>query len=102
MDTVVARIIEIERESTQDIERAEEASRQKIEAHRLALEKEQEQAHANIISTENNRLAQAILEAKRQTEAASVAFQRDCEHPFHDPVLTETIKEDMISILLEG
>jgi len=102
MDTVVARIIEIERESTQDIERAEEASRQKIEAHRRTLTDKKEQAHVNIIFTENNRLAQAILEAKRQTEAASVAFQRDCEHPFHDPVLTETIKEDMISILLEG
>jgi len=39
MDTVVARIIEIERGSTRDIERAEEASRQKIEAHRLALDR---------------------------------------------------------------
>jgi hypothetical protein len=102
MDTVIARIIEIERESTLDIERAEGASRENIEAHRRTLEEEKERTHALIITTEKSRLTQAVLEAKRKTEATSAALQRDRESIFQDPLLNETIKEDIISILLEG
>lgn len=102
MDTVVSRIIEIERELARDLEQAEEASRTRIEARRLALEEEKERTRAGIISAENARLSKTILEAKAKTEAASSEFQKNSERPFHDPVTTQTIKENILSILLEG
>lgn len=102
MDAVVSRIIEIERESALYLEQAEVASQKKIEAHRLALDEEQERTRAGIISEENNRFSKTILEAKKQTEAASVAFLKHSEQPFHDPVIIQTIQEDILSVLLEG
>jgi hypothetical protein len=102
MDTVITRIIEIEREAAMDIQRAEDTSRQNIEAHRRALEEEKERVRANIISTENSRLTQAAYEAKSKTEATSAHLRKDWESLFQDPALNEAIKEDIISILLEG
>lgn len=102
MDAVISRIIEIERESARDLEQAEETSRSKIEARRLSLEEEKERTHAVILSEEHTRFSKTILEAKKQTEAASVAFLKDSEQPFHDPVIIQTIQEDILSVLLEG
>ncbi len=102
MDAVISRIIEIERESARDLEQAEEASRKKIAAHQFALEKEKERAHADIVSAENARFSQTILEAKKQADAVSEAFLKDSERPFHEPVTTQAIQEDIISVLLEG
>jgi len=100
MDAVITRIIEIEKQSAMDIDRAEDAYRKNIEAHRHTLEEDKERAHTHIISTENTRLTQTFEEAKRQTEAASAALRRDSESLIQDPVLNEAIREDIISILL--
>jgi len=102
MDAVISRIIEIERESARDLEQAEEASRSKIEARRLALEEEKERTHTGIISAENARLSRTLLDAREKTEAASGVFLKDSEILFHDPVIAQTIQEEIISILLEG
>jgi hypothetical protein len=53
-----------------------------------------------ILTLEHNRLTQAVEEAKNRAEAASIAFRRDSEIVFNDPVLKEKAKRKIISILL--
>jgi hypothetical protein len=101
MDAVITRIIEIEKQSATDIERAEDSYQKNIEAHRRTLQEEKERAHAQIISAENTRLAQALSELNKQTEAASLVSSRDYENRFHDPVLVEAVKEKIVAILLK-
>lgn len=102
MDEVITRILEIERQCTSDIEQTRLECEKNIEDRKRTLEEKISHEKNQISVTENSRLTRAVEEAKKLTEAASAAFQRDCERPFHNPVLTETIKEDIISILLEG
>lgn len=102
MDAVITRIIETEKECALDIQKAEEASRQKIEAHRLALEKEKEQAFAAILSTQNNRLTQALESLNSQTEAALLTQGKAYDSRFQNPSAIETVKEKIIDILLSG
>jgi hypothetical protein len=101
MDTVITRIIEIEKKSAADLERAEDTYRKNIEAHQRTLEEKKESAHAQIISTENARLTQNLQELNMKTEQASLASARDFENRFHDPALVEAIKEKIVAILLK-
>ena len=73
MDAVMTRIIEIEKQSALDIQKAFEASRKKIEAHRLALEEKKEKAYANILSAENQRLTEALGALNQKIEKASLS-----------------------------
>lgn len=102
MDEVITRILEIERQCASDIEQTRLECEKNIEARKRTLEEKISLEKNQIRVTENSRLTRAVGEAKKLTEAASAALQRDCERSFHDPVLAETIKEDIISILLEG
>jgi ATPase subunit of ABC transporter with duplicated ATPase domains len=101
MDTVITRIIEIEKQSATDIERAEDAYRKNIEAHQRTLEENKERAHAQIISTENERLTQALSELNKRTEEAALTSARDYEIRFQNPALIEAIKEQIVVILLK-
>ena len=102
MDAVITRIMEIEKQSALEIERAEDAGRKHIEAHRRALEEAEEQAHALITQTENTRLTQALLALNKQTEEASLAAGKAFESLFQDPATVNAIKEKIIAILLAG
>jgi len=101
METVITRIIEIEKQSAMDVERAEDAYRKNIEAHRRNLEEEKERTHAQIISTENARLKQTLNELNKRTEDGSLAAARDYELRFQDPALVEAVKEKIVAILLK-
>jgi len=101
MDTVVSRIIEIEKQSAANVERAENAYRKNIEAHRRNLEEKKERAHTQIISTENARLTQALSELNKRIEESYAAMAGDYETRFHDRTLVEAVKEKIVSILLE-
>lgn len=101
MDAVITRIIEIEKRSAIDIERAEDAYHKNIEAHRRTLEEKKERAHAQIISIENERMTQTMSELNKRTEEASLASAREFESRFHDQVLVEAIKEKIVAILLK-
>jgi hypothetical protein len=101
MEAVITRIIEIEKESALDIERAEEACRKNIEARRLTLEEEQKKANFQIISIENSRLNETIQALNRQTEEASRTSGRNYETRFHDPALISAIQKRIIAILLK-
>jgi hypothetical protein len=100
MDAVITRIIEIEKQSAMDVERAEDALRKNIEAHRQTLEQKKESLHADIISAENTRLTQALEALKKRTEEASIVSGRDYESHFHNPALVEAVKEKIVAILL--
>lgn len=102
MDTVISRIIEIEKQSALDIERSEDASRKNIEAHRRSLEEEKERAHNLIITSENNRLTQTLQTLNKQTGEASLAAGKDYESLFQNPAKVDAIKEKIVAILLEG
>jgi hypothetical protein len=100
MDAVITRIIEIEKQSAMDIDRAEDTYGKNIEAHRLTLEKNKESTHTQIISTENTRLTKALEALKKQTDEASMSSGRDYESRFNNPALVDTIKEKIVTILL--
>lgn len=102
METVITRIMEIEKQSAMDIERAEEACRNRIEGHRRALEEEKERAHALIITKENTRLAEVLQALNKQTEEESRAAGEDHERLFQDPARVDAIKEKIAAILLAG
>jgi len=101
MDTVITRIIEIEKQSALKVAQAEEAGNRNVEAHRLTLEQKKESTHADIISEENSRLTQALEALKKRTEAASDASGRDYENRFHNPELIDAIKRRIVDILLK-
>jgi len=101
MDAVITRIVEIENQSATAVARAEEACNKNIEAHRLTLEQKKESTHAQTISTENNRLAQALEALKKSTEEASAASGMDYESRFHNPALVDAIKRKIVDILLK-
>lgn len=101
METVITRIIEIERQSAMDIQRAEDACRKNIEAHRRTLEDEKERAHAQCISNENARLTRTLSDLKKKAEEASLAAAGEYETRFQDPALIEAIKEKIVDILLK-
>ena len=102
METVIARILDIEKQSATDIARAEEACRNRIEAHRRALEEEKARAHALIIAKENTRLAEVLQALSKQTEKESRAAGEDYERLFQDPARVDAIKEKIVAILLAG
>ncbi|MEN6321383.1 MAG: hypothetical protein ABFD82_21890 [Syntrophaceae bacterium] len=100
MDEVITRIVEIESQCSADIEHAQLEYAKDIETQKRILEERKTREFAQIIAAENTRLTQSIEEAKKQTESTSVAFRQDSESLFQDPILNESIKEDIISILL--
>ena len=102
MDEVITRIMEMERQCSNDVEQAEAEYSKKIEEHKHILEEKKTKEHARIISAESTRLTQAIEKTKREIEAVSTGFRRDSESRLQDPVLNEAIKEDIISILLKS
>ena len=102
MADVITRIVEIEKQCAEEIEKAERDSKKMIEQYRLSLDKKKEKEFAAIISEGKERLAQAVKEADEQTRAEFVAADRENERFVQDPDLKQEIKEKIISILLSG
>ncbi len=102
MADVITRILEIEKQSAVDIERAEDACRKNVEAHRRALVEEKRRAQNLIIEKENTRLTETLWAFKKQTEGASLAAGKDHESLFRDPATVDAVKESIVAILLAG
>lgn len=100
MDAVITRIIEIEKQCAMEIKRAEDVSRERIEAHKRDLKEKREQEYARIRAAEDARASRAIEALKKQTEAAFSAACRNDESRFQDPAVTEAIQEKILTILL--
>lgn len=99
---VIARIVETEKQSAMDIDRAEETCRVNIEAHRHALEEEKERTRNLIIQKENSRLAEALRALNERTKEASLAEGQEYESLFRDPAAVHAVKEKIVAVLLEG
>ncbi len=100
MESVITRIIDIEKESADRIEEARTACRKNIEARRRALQEEKERDLAQITAQENARLADAVQKLNKQTEESSEAEIRDFETIFQDDAKIAAIKEKIVSLLL--
>jgi ABC-type bacteriocin/lantibiotic exporter with double-glycine peptidase domain len=102
MANVITRIVEIEKQCAEEIEKADREYKLKIEEYRLTLEEKKEKEFAALIFAGNEKFAQALNEAKEQTQAESMAADKDRERLVQDVELKETIKEKIVSILLSG
>ncbi|TFG93591.1 MAG: hypothetical protein E4H15_00945 [Syntrophobacterales bacterium] len=100
MDDMITRIVEIEKQCADEIEKAEQAYRKKIEIHRAAVQERKAKECARIVSESETRLAQAIEEAKKKTEAEFQAAGGDIEKLYQDTSLDREIQEKIVSILL--
>lgn len=102
MVDVITRIMDIEKQSAREIERAEEISQKNIEVHRHALEEEKNRAHDIIITKEQARLTQTLQALNKQTEEASKSAGKEYEILFQNPATVNAIKERIVAILLTG
>lgn len=102
MASVITRIVEIEKQCAEEIDRAQRDYKTTIEKYRLSLEERKAKEFAAIISAGNDRLAQAIKEAGEQTREEFNAADRENERLVQDPDLKKEIREKIISILLSG
>ena len=102
MADVITRIVEIEKQCAEEIEKAQRDYKTTIDAYRLRLDERKEKEFAAIVSAGDEKLAQAIKEAGEQTRAEFIAADRENERLVQDPALKEEIKERIVSILLSG
>jgi len=100
METAITKILEVEKECAEKIEKAEGEYRQKIEAHKKELQEKKLREFDLIITAGNEKLQEALDSAKEQAESAFITLRRDSEKLYQDPALTDTIKETVLSILL--
>ncbi|MBN2568361.1 MAG: hypothetical protein JXB42_02905 [Deltaproteobacteria bacterium] len=101
MENVITQIVEIEKQCTEEVEKAEREYRKKIEEYKNTIEEKKEREIALIITKGNERLTLALEDAKKQTEAEFLASTRDNERLYQDRALNEEIKGEIVSILLE-
>lgn len=102
MDEVIARIVEIERQCSAQVEQARLEYTENIKNHKRILEEKKNGEFARIISDEKARLTKAVEEAKKQNALDYATLRQDNERVFQDKSLQEAVKEDIMSILLEG
>ncbi len=100
MDDMITRIVEIEKQCADEVEKAEQECREKIEAHRGTVQKKKVGECARIVSEGDNRLARAVEEAQEKTEAEFKAAGGDIERLYQDPSLDREIQEKIVSVLL--
>jgi protein-tyrosine-phosphatase len=100
MENVITRIIEVEKQCADEVEKAEQEYRQKIDAYKKTIEEKKAREFELIITAEKEKLTQALDEAKKKSEADAIAERRDDEQLYQDPALNEAIKEKILSILL--
>lgn len=100
MNTIINRILELEKQSAMEIEQAENTYKKNIDALLVALEEKKEQVQELIITKENARLTQAIQEFNKKSGDESLAALKDYETLFQDPAKVIAIKEKIASILL--
>lgn len=100
MDTVMTKILEVEKECAGKVDKAERECRQNIEAYKKAIEEKKSREFDLIIAAGNEKLKEALDRAKKQAESESIALQRDSERLYQDRELTDAVKEKILSILL--
>ena len=102
MEEVISRIMELEKQCADGVEEAEQASRRNIEARRKTIEEKKSGEYARITRENNELLAQATEEAKREIEAKFQAAEEEMERLRQDRSLAGEIREKILAILLKG
>lgn len=100
MDNIITRILEIEQQCAEEIQRTEQESRRKIEAHKQMLEEKKAGEIARLQADGNARVARAVEEARKRMESEAMAAVKEYEEWYQDKTLREEIKEKIRSILL--
>ena len=100
MENVIARIVEIEKQCADSIDKAEKDSKEKIEAHGRMLEEKKKKESAAITAETSEKLIRSIEEEKKRIEAETDAARKDNERIYQDSALHETIKQKIVALLL--
>ena len=100
MDDMITRIVEIEKQCADEVEKAKQAYRKRIEAYKENVQEKKTRECTRIVSKSDTLLTQAIEAAKKKTEEESRAAQVDIERLYQDPSLNREIQEKVVSILL--
>jgi hypothetical protein len=100
MENVIARIVEIEKQCAETIDKAEKDSKEKIAAHSRMLEEKKEKKFSAITAAASENLARTIEESKKRIESETEAAKKDNKRILQDSALHETIKQKVLSMLL--
>ncbi len=100
METIITRIVEIEKQCTAEVEQAERESKERVEAHRQALEERKKKEFAAIEAANKESLARALEEAGAEAARESEAVRRDHERLEQDAGLKEEVRGKILSMLL--
>ena len=100
MDDMITRIVEIEKQCADEVEKAKQAYRKRIEAYKETVQGKKTRECTRIVSKSDTLLAQAIEKAEKKAEAEFRVAQGDIERLYQDTSLNREIQEKVISILL--
>jgi len=100
MDDMITRIVEIEKQCADEVEKAKQAYRKRIEEYKETVQEKKTRECTRIVSKSDTRLARAIEEAENKTKAEFRAAEGDIERLYQDPLLNREIQEKVVSILL--
>lgn len=101
MEDVIARIVEIERQCAEDVEKAERESRSRVQEFRRTLEEKQSREAERIVASCSERLEKAVEAAKKLIDSELQAVAAGNEKIFQDIALKESIRAVIASILLD-
>ncbi|HET57559.1 MAG TPA: hypothetical protein ENN35_03845 [Deltaproteobacteria bacterium] len=100
MDSMVSRIVEIEKASSGELEQAEKESKKAVEEHRRNLE-EEKRKHIAEIDAEAGQLRQRAVEEAEESRQKEYEKERAAIETFmRDPAIHEEIEELVLSLLL--
>lgn len=99
-DSMVARIVEVERQCAEEIEKAEAESRKAIEEHRKSLEARKTLEFERIAADADTLRQKAVDEASRETEEELESTRNKLNEFLKNPDIAGEIEERIVSILL--
>jgi len=96
MENVITRIVEVERECAQELDKAQSEYRKRVEAGKALIEETLSSRFSSITAEADEEFSKALKDAQRQADEELTAEKR----PIGDPDLDREVKEKIISILL--
>lgn len=101
MEDVIGRIVEIERQCAEGVEKAERESLLRVDTFRRELEEQKAEDTARIVAACNARLEKALDDARHHREEESLAEELENERILQDAELKDSIREMIVSIILD-
>jgi hypothetical protein len=101
-DNVISRIIEVERQCADAVEKAERNYRREIALYKQVLEEKKKNELERISAAEKARLLRAIEEKKEQIEIISKELAHTIDKLLEDASLNEAVKEKIVTMVLSS